>query len=83
MKRLEFSPHAQARQLVEHGGDRIQRIEPRLSPGEKPRRRRPANAKIAAYETERNAAGVTINWRFQHSRCPIQIASPLSLPFQT
>ena len=28
-----ISPHAQARQLAEHGGDRVQRVDPGLSPG--------------------------------------------------
>ena len=82
VKRLEFHHTPQARQLVEHGGDRIQRVEPRLSQGEKPRGRRPATPNHGLRDRAQRS-GRHHQLAVQHSRCPIQIASPLSLPFQT
>ena len=76
------SPHAHIRQLVEHGGDRIQRIEVRLSQGEKPRRRRTATQNHGLRDRAQRG-GRHHQLAVQHSRCPIQIASPLSRPFQT
>ena len=55
----------------------IQRIEPRLS------RNPDADAlqrQITAYETQRNAAGVTINWRFSKMPDPNCIASIPAFP---
>ena len=40
--------HAQARELAEYGGNRIERLQKAMSD-----------------ERERNAAGVTIDWRFR------------------
>ena len=57
------SLHPQARELVEHGGDRVQRPVPLLpeaaAPGEEALR-----GEVDALVTERNAARATINWRF-------------------
>ena len=63
VKRLEFHHTPKTRQLVEHGGDRIQRVGS-LLPQEEKSRRDALQRQITAYETQRNAAGITINWRF-------------------
>ena len=58
-----FGVPLQARKLVEHGGNRVQRTVPLLLkqrlPGEEALRR-----EVQALVKERNAAGATIHWRF-------------------
>ena len=63
VKRLEFHHKPKPHQLAEHGGDRVQRVDPGLSPGAQSRRACPATSH-QPYEAERNAAKATINWRF-------------------
>ena len=62
-KTAEVPLHPQARQLPEHGGDRVQRTIPLLLEAAAPRRGG-APAEVQALVKERNAAGATIHWRF-------------------
>ena len=56
--------------------------EPRLSQEEKPRRRRTATPNHGLRDRAQRSRRHH-QLAVQHSRCPIQIASPLSRPFQT
>ena len=82
VKRLEFDHAPKHASWLNIAEIEFRRIEPRLSQGEKPRLRRTATPnhrlRDRAQRSERHH-----QLAVQHSRCPIQIASPLSRPFQT
>ena len=63
-KRLEFHYYAEARQLAEPGGNRVQRTGPLLPEAEAPDAES-LQREVGASVQERNAARVTINWRFK------------------
>ena len=76
-KRLEFHFHAQARQLAQHGGDRIQHLLPQLSEKASPRRNcpLPGNPRPGT-GAERSSSPHQL--ALQHPRCPHQTPSPVS-----
>ena len=63
-KRLEFHYTPQARELVEYGGNRVQRAVPLLPQAAPSPTNPPSGGEVQALVTERNAAEPTINWRF-------------------
>ena len=58
------SLHAQARQLAEYGGDRVQRILPRLPRAASSPTRNPSAGRSTPWNRSENQAQARINWRF-------------------
>ena len=73
--------HPQARELVEYGGNRVQRAV-LLPQAARPQRTRPPR-EVQALVTERNAARATINWRFNTQDARGKLASIPSIPNMT
>ena len=77
--------HPQARELVEYGGNRVQRTVPLLPQTATPRRGPALGREVQALVTERNTAQATINWRFNthDARTKLHRLYPFLIPNMT
>ena len=67
-------PHAEARQLAEHGGDRAGGAGPAV-PGPAHPQRETLQHEVAAWEQQRNTTGVTIDWQFTTADARIKLTA--------